>query len=267
MPNTFHSIIFGGLSASLTCNFTHPIELIKTRMQITNKPFMQNFTSLINNEGPLALWRGVRVAWAREIVYSSIKIGGYKPIRDLICTDRTPSFLNKFAAGAICGSVGCVFGNPFDVLKIKIQASKSAVSVKDILKTEYKQKGFRMLHRGLGINIMRATVLNGTKMSTYDASKGILETRFGWSREGTANIFASAFISGFCIACFITPFDVLRTRIMNNNSAVSFKTLKNGVPSILYRGFFPLWFRAVPNSILQMFFYENLMMISGNGVI
>jgi len=266
MPDIFHSIFFGGLSASLTCNFTHPIELIKTRMQITNKPFMQNFTSLVNNEGPLALWRGIHIAWARELVYSSIKIGGYKPIRDLICTDKNPSFLNKFTAGAFCGSVGCVFGNPFDVLKIKMQASKSTVSVKNILETEYKQNGLRMLHRGLSINILRATILNGTKMSTYDVSKGILETRFGWSREGTANIFVSAFISGFCIACFITPFDVFRTRIMNNNT-VSFKMLKNGVPGILYRGFLPLWFRAAPNSVLQLFFYEKLMMISGNGTI
>ena len=257
MPAVSQSIIFGGLSASLTCNFTHPIELIKTRMQITNKPFMQNLESLVSKEGPLALWRGIHVAWAREIVYSSIKIGGYKPIRDLICTGKDPSFVNKFVAGAVCGSVGCVLGNPFDALKIKMQASKSRIPVTQVIQKEWQLYGIRMLTKGLGVNIVRATVLNGTKMSTYDVSKGLLGTQLGWSRDSTLNISVSAFICGFCIACFITPFDVIRTRIMNNERGLNLDLLKKSGPSILYRGFLPIWFRAVPNSILQLFFYEN----------
>lgn len=77
-------------------------------------------TSLLRNEGALALWKGIAPAWGRESMYASIKIGGYGPIRDAIgAGDKNAPFLLKFAAGAASGSLGSVVGNPFDVLKVR----------------------------------------------------------------------------------------------------------------------------------------------------
>ena len=46
--------------------------------------------------------------------YSSIKIGGYAPMRDAIGANKKDSpFLLKFAAGAMTGGFGSFIGNLF----------------------------------------------------------------------------------------------------------------------------------------------------------
>ena len=75
------SIALGGCAAVFTVNFTHPIELMKTRLQVygTVSPL-----SMIKQEGILGFWKGIQPAWGRESFYASIKIGGYGPIREAI---------------------------------------------------------------------------------------------------------------------------------------------------------------------------------------
>jgi|TARA_B110000285_G_scaffold215142_1_gene261204 hypothetical protein len=34
------------------------------------------------------------------------------------------SFLRKFLAGALAGAIGSCFGNPFDLIKVKMMANK-----------------------------------------------------------------------------------------------------------------------------------------------
>jgi hypothetical protein len=60
----------------------------------------------------------------REAVYSSIRLGLYEPFKIMLGeTDpkHTPLWM-KFAAGSLSGAVGSVIGNPFDTLKVRMQA-------------------------------------------------------------------------------------------------------------------------------------------------
>lgn len=66
-PNLAQSIALGGAACVFTVNFTHPIETIKTRMQVSGQSLTTTASSLIKNEGVSALWKGIAFAWGREV--------------------------------------------------------------------------------------------------------------------------------------------------------------------------------------------------------
>lgn len=173
------------VSCVFTVNFTHPIELVKTRMQVTGDSLGTTVSSLVKNEGPLAFWKGIPFAWGREGSYASIKLGAYAPVRDAIgAGDKNAPFYLKFLAGAITGGVGSIVGNPFDVCKTLAQAnSGAAVPLTTLVGNLYRDQGIGGFYRGLQANIGRACVLNATKMGVYDEAKGYVTKLSGWDRK------------------------------------------------------------------------------------
>jgi len=61
---------------------------------------------------------------------------------------------------------------------------------------------------------MRACVLNATKMGCYDACKTKIK-KTGIATEGIPLQFLSALTAGFFMTCTVSPFDIMRTRLMN----------------------------------------------------
>jgi len=71
--------------------------------------------------------------------------------------------------------------------------------------------------------------------------------------------FGCAFSAGFFMACSVTPFDMVRTRVMNQPKDV---LLYNGMfdcfakiiakegPLAVYKGFIPVWGRFAPTTTI-----------------
>jgi hypothetical protein len=227
------SIALGGAAAMFAVNFTHPIELVKTRLQVQGSAF--SFSAMVRSEGVLALWKGIVPALGREMFYSSVKVGGYAPIRDAIGagSPNAPLYL-KFLAGSLSGGIGSVIGNPFDVLKTLMQTNAAkAPPITTLAAQMYREQGIGGFYRGVEANVMRACVLNGTKMMCYDQFKGVVVNATGWSRKDVKCQFMSsardsitnsvayttiqgAGISqvgaGFCMTCTVSPFDMVRAK-------------------------------------------------------
>jgi hypothetical protein len=83
-PALLESIALGGTACVFTVNFTHPIELVKTRMQVSGNTIGTTISSTLSKEGIGAFWKGIAWAWGREGSYASIKLGAYAPVRDAI---------------------------------------------------------------------------------------------------------------------------------------------------------------------------------------
>ena len=253
-----------------TVNFTHPIELVKTRMQVTGGGLGGTIGSLLKNEGALALWKGIPAAWGREASYASIKLGGYAPMRDFIAPHMgdAPGWAVKLTAGALTGGVGSFVGNPFDVLKTLAQANEGqAVGMFTLAGNMLRDQGVRGFYRGLQANVMRACVLNSTKMATYDVTKQKIVAATGWGRRDFKCIISASVIAGFVMTICVAPFDMIRTKLMNQpldaklydgfvDCAV--KTIKNDGALSLYRGFVPIWGRFAPSACIQLFAIETL---------
>uniref|UniRef100_A0A6S9B815 Mitochondrial carrier protein n=1 Tax=Ditylum brightwellii TaxID=49249 RepID=A0A6S9B815_9STRA len=272
-PNLLESVALGGASCVFTVNFTHPIELVKTRMQATGSGLGVTFSSLLKNEGVSAFWKGIAFAWGREASYASIKLGAYAPVRDALGAGKESPFYLKFLAGALTGGFGSIIGNPFDVMKTLAQTNKGkSEPLATLVSKMYKDQGMAGFYRGVEVNIMRACVLNATKMGCYDISKGYVADMSGWGRKDPRTVFASATLAGFFMTCTVAPWDMLRTKLMNQPTDAKLyngfadclvKTVKEGGVLSLWRGFIPIWARFAPTSTIQLLTIETLYGVCG----
>jgi hypothetical protein len=260
-------------------SFIHPIDVVKTRIQISTEygklGMGGTVSKVVGDEGVLALWKGVNAAWLREASYTSLRLGLYEPTKVLFgAKDKNAPFYKKFLAGSAAGAIGSVAGNPFDVLKTKMMAS-SATEVPSMMATAkelYTNQGISGFYRGLDSNIARAMVLNGTKMACYDQSKGYVVQYTGWSSKSLLTQFCAAVAAGFFMTCTVSPFDMIRTRLMNQpadqkiyNNAIdcAYKIATQEGPLTFWRGFMPIWSRFAPTTTLQLIIFEQLRSVMG----
>jgi hypothetical protein len=131
----------------------------------------------------------------------------------------------------------------------------------------YQDQGLKGFYRGMNVNIMRAIVLNATKMGVYDVAKGKVVENTGWARNSPKTAFCSSFVAGFFMTCTVAPFDRLRTKLMNqptNKKVYSgladcfVKTVRQEGPLSLWKGFIPIWARFAPMATLQLLTIEFL---------
>lgn len=262
------SMGLGGMSAVFAVNFTHPIETVKTRMQVSGLGIGVTVKEILGKEGVAAMWKGLPFAYGREMSYTSIKLGAYAPVRDMLGAGTDAPFYLKFLAGAITGGTGSVVGNPFDVMKTLAQTNKeAAIPLTSLVGNMFRDQGIGGFYRGVEVNVMRACVLNATKMGCYDVSKGYVAETTGWARKDIRTSFCSSFIAGFFMTCTVAPFDMLRTKLMsqptdkkiyNGLSDALVKTIKADGVLVLWRGFIPIWARFAPQATLQLLTLEFL---------
>jgi hypothetical protein len=246
----------------------------QTRIQISSEysalGMFGTLGKIAGDEGLTALWKGVNAAWLREASYTSLRLGLYEPIKIVFGANGSDaSFAKKFLAGSAAGAIGSLAGNPFDVLKTKMMVA-SGRETPSITKTAvelYKGQGLAGFYRGIDSNVMRAMVLNGTKMGVYDQSKGYVVGLTGLDKGSLATQFLSAVTAGFFMTCTVAPFDMIRTRLMNQpadariyNNAVdcALKIARQEGPLTFWRGFIPIWSRFAPTTTLQLVIFEQL---------
>ena len=251
-----------GSAAVITVTGIHPIDVVKTRLQISGEGGGRDYKSLgingtmrviLKEEGITAFWKGIGAAWMRESSYTSLRLGLYSPIKSAMGVDSKSHFIMKFTAGSLAGALGSLVGNPFDVLKTRMMATESlnTPSLKHTANELYKAQGIKAFYRGIQANILRAMVLNGTKMGCYDQIKDMI-TVSKLVPPGLPTQFCSAFGAGFFMATTVAPFDMVRTKLMNQPPDVKQYTgfvdcfmkiiSKNGITG-LYAGFVPIWAR------------------------
>jgi len=271
-----------GSAAVITVTGIHPIDVVKTRLQVSGKEGARNYKALgvsgtvsvvFREEGVSAFWKGIGAAWMREASYTSLRLGLYAPIKKAMNIKKDSSFFLKFTAGSLAGAIGSTAGNPFDVLKTRMMATEGlkTPSIGTAASALYKAQGIAGFYRGLQANVMRAMVLNGTKMAVYDQCTIFIKS-LGWIPSGLATQFSAAFTAGFFMACTVSPFDMVRTRLMNQphdaklyNGFVdcTLKILKESGPLGLYAGFIPIWSRFAPTTCLQLIIFEQLKPLFG----
>ncbi|XP_073289106.1 mitochondrial uncoupling protein 5-like [Primulina huaijiensis] len=147
----------GGIASIVAGCSTHPLDLIKVRMQLQGEappanPVLRPALAfhpaigahhhhvhvpppprvglvsvglrIVQQDGPAALFSGVSATMLRQTLYSTTRMGLYEIIKKKWTDPNTNNMplMRKLTAGLIAGGVGAVVGNPADVAMVRMQA-------------------------------------------------------------------------------------------------------------------------------------------------
>ncbi len=175
------------------------------------------------------------------------RLGCYDFVNRHVRSDRKAGedyfFLKNMAVGATVGAFGAFLGNPFFLVKVRLQvanrvaqqataasgsspAAGSAVSAPRVVGVQYnykgvmdglsqvvKNEGFLGLFRNAHVPMTRVAMGSSAQLSSYDSIKHWISTSDAFPRvlrEGSPLHFTSSMIAAAGVACVMNPADVMR---------------------------------------------------------
>jgi solute carrier family 25 uncoupling protein 8/9 len=185
-------MLSGGLAGCVAEVLTIPLDTVKVRLQIQGEGLAKGqplkyrgvvgtLATVAREEGPLVLFKGLSAGLQRQIVFASLRIGLYEPVRNFLVKDPTQpiSIGYKILAGLITGAFGIMVANPTDIVKIRFQAEgkkppeqRRYKGIMDAYRQIYRTEGGLMgFWIGIVPNIFRNSIINATELATYDQAK------------------------------------------------------------------------------------------------
>eukprot|EP00106_Octopus_bimaculoides_P002389 XP_014769831.1 PREDICTED: mitochondrial 2-oxodicarboxylate carrier-like [Octopus bimaculoides] len=249
----------GGCAGLVEVSLMHPLDLIKTRFQIQRGPDDPNrYTSLYDcfkkisrNEGLLAF------------PLASIFFAGPLSSGDVLTL-----------AGLFSGLTEAVIINPFEVVKVKLQAERDNIkgqkSTVATAREIFKEHGFGRngLNKGLTSTLGRHGIFNMIYFSLYHNVKNT----FPETEDKVLDFlkkFTVGFISGVLGSCANIPFDVAKSRIQGPQPVpgeIKYQKCFQSMHLIykeegyfaLYKGLVPKVLRLGPGAAIMMIVYEHV---------
>ena len=247
---------------------SHPLDVIKVRMQIESEK-ASALTTAKKVFQERTMFAGLSASLARQAVYSSCRFGVYDLLKQ---GKRDLSFIQSIGYGLTAGGIGAVVANPLDLTLVRMQADaklpvdqrRNYKNVFDGVVRILRSEGLFTLWRGSSPTCARAMVITASQFAVYEKVKAQIITK-GLLPEGTTAHFASALTAGFVASCTSNPFDVIKTRVYNaspgtykNPLDCLVKTIQEGGPLALYKGFVPTFVRQAPYVIVMFITNEKL---------
>lgn len=257
----------GGLSAMAGAAASHPLDVIKVRMQIeaTQATVLDTTFKVIRER---SFFNGLTASLARQGCYSSVRFGCF----DWFKSQTNGGFLAMIGCGLAAGGVGAVVANPLDLTLVRMQAdAKLPVAerrnynhVFDGVARIVREEGVAALWKGSGPTCARAMVITASQFAFYEKIKAlILENKL--LPDGTLAHFCSSLVAGFVASCTSNPFDVIKTRVYNAPPGTYTgpidcltKTVNEGGLMALYKGFVPTFVRQAPYVIVMFITAEKI---------
>lgn len=179
----------------------------------------------------------------------------------------------KILAGICAGAISSFAATPLDVVKIRLQVKGEqryrglTHGLIDVSKTE----GLAGLYKGWAPTMIRAAVITGSQVASYDHIKRILINN-EYMKEGLALHTVASFSAGLICCITTSPVDVIKTRYQNTPSHLGVyssvfdcfvKSVKAEGLFGLYKGFLPNWMRLGPHSVISLLMYDNMCIAFG----
>ncbi|KAJ1874480.1 hypothetical protein LPJ55_001479 [Coemansia sp. RSA 990] len=265
-----------GFAACAANFFTHPLDLLKVRLQTTkgaNGGLTTVVRSIISQQGVLGFYNGISAAVLRQMTYSMARFATYEELKKQMSSpDGSLPFYRMAVAGITAGAVGGICGTPADIVLVRLQNDGSLPAAQrrnyknafDGLFRIARAEGPLGLFKGAVPNVSRAMLMTGAQLCSYDGFKQLLLSTPYFS-EGLLLHFSASFLSGFVSTTITSPFDVVKTRVMNAGSNSPYRNLFQAMVLItkeegiraLYKGWTPSFVRMAPQTILTFIFLEQ----------
>eukprot|EP00116_Pleurobrachia_bachei_P002601 sb/3462863/ len=277
---------FGGIAGMGATVFVQPLDLLKNRMQLSgeggaaraHRTVFHAAISVVKSEGVPGLYRGLSAGLARQLLYTTTRVGIYTSLFDSFSGEdgSPPGFFTKAGCALTAGAIGSFVGTPAEISLIRMTADgglppekrRNYKGVLNAFSRIAKEEGIGTLWRGCGPTVGRAIVVNIAQLVTYSSAKERL-LGSGYFKDNIFCHFTSSMISGLATTIASMPVDICKTRIQNMKVVngvpeykgavdVFLKIVRNEGFFSLWKGFTPYYARIGPHTVLMFIFLEQL---------
>ena len=245
--------VAGSTGAMLSGAVTHPIDLVKVRMQLYGQcvgdgvagtrasvassvssssaispppGMMRTGFLVVKHEGAKGLYKGLSASLMRQASFIGTKFGAYDLLKSAMPGDRDANGALPFWKMTLCGlgagAIGAAVGNPADLAMVRMQADgRLPMEARrhyrhggDALVRVVREEGVLALWRGCAPTVNRAMIVTASQMAVYDKSKAtILEVSH--VKDGLAVQTGASFMAGIVAALTSNPIDLAKSRLMS----------------------------------------------------
>jgi solute carrier family 25 uncoupling protein 27 len=257
-------IFLVSISCSIAEIVTHPIDTIKTKLQLSsNKQLLEVIQQSYKENGWKGFYKSIYPALGRHWIYSTGRVTIYEQLKQ-----ENENILIKIRNGCIAGGFSQLVASPMDLIKIRLQGNPS-LKMYNIIRETYSKDRLSGFYKGWQPNVARAALVNIGELVAYDYSKKFLLGN-GF-KDNVYTHFLSSIYSGFCSTVLSTPADVVKSNYMNNPQKYKNSLVKcissiyqeNGI-FYFWRGSLLNWIRLGPWQMIFWTSYENLAIMTKN---
>ncbi|KAI1769640.1 mitochondrial dicarboxylate carrier [Hypoxylon sp. FL1150] len=265
---------FGGSASSLAACVTHPLDLVKVRLQLRSGDAPKNmsgtFMHIVRTQGPRGLYNGLTASLLRQMTYSTVRFGVYEEFKNRFTAEGSakPSLPLLIGLSTFSGFLGGISGNAADVTNVRMQQDAALPPAQrrgyknglDGMFRMLREEGVKSWFRGVWPNSTRAALMNASQLATYDTFKAVLMMYTPLGDTITTH-FASSLLAGFMATTICSPVDVIKSRVMSashkQGTARLLKEIyaKEGV-TWMFKGWVPAFLRLGPQTICTFLFLE-----------
>ena len=231
-PPQPQGFVTGSLAAVAAGCVTHPIDLVKVRMQLAGSAgelahgpppgLLGTAAAVVRADGVRGLYSGISGSVLRQTTTIGARLGFYDAIKNRVApADGSPlPMLQLVACGLAAGAASAALCNPAELVLVRMQADgrlplaqqRGYAHAGDALARISREEGVAALWRGTSPTVARAMVVTAAQMSFYDRAKGAL---LGFLPDAPATHGLASLVAGGAAALSSNPFDVVKTRLQN----------------------------------------------------
>jgi len=173
----------------------------------------------------------------------------------------------EFLAGGLGGAVGVFIGQPFDFIKVRLQAlGKAYAGPLDCLSQTLRREGVGGLYRGILPPVINSFVLNAILFTTYDHGHGLV---CSLQAHGAVHSFLAGSYAGLLSVGALVPFDLVKCQMQvdrapgasgryRNSLHCARSIMREGGVATLYRGTLITALRDSPATGAYFVVFEEL---------
>jgi len=278
------SVIFGtsGLGGIAGWIVVHPFNTLAVRMNLTSmsssgppKSFFTFAGDLISKEGFGGLYAGIGAGCLRQVFYATSRYGLFETFRDGLAKYRKTDFAQRFAVASVAGGCAALISCPVEVCLVRMSNDASLpvdqrrgyTSVFDAVIRIAREDGLAAFYRGSQPFVLRAMVVGGTQVATYDQFKQLYKPYLG---GGLTNTFISSMSAGLIYSLITMPLETAKNRMAfqkpNSKGVLPYTSTMQTVSTIakaegplaLWSGFMPYYGRCGGHTVAMFIAVEEL---------
>ncbi|MCJ1248332.1 hypothetical protein MMC30_005549 [Trapelia coarctata] len=282
LPPSLIETIAGFTAGIATTIAVHPLDLIKTRLQVDRTSSSLPGSSprvirhILQNEGGVsALYRGLgpnlvgnSVSWGLYFLwYDKVKRG----IARYRGGGQSLSYYDYFLASGTAGLLTAVCTNPIWVIKTRMLSTSAThtgayTSILDGTRRIYRTDGLPGFYRGLVPSLFGISH-GALQFMAYEQLKILGTTRLPKGQHELSNLdtLVSSGLSKIFAGSITYPYQVIRARLQTYDAEVMYRSARDAVGQVwrreglrgFYKGLGPNLLRVVPSNCVTFLVYEN----------